>query len=664
MRLKKFRVKKYRSIRDSDWCEVEHTKTILVGPNEAGKSALLKALQQLSPPQGVKPFDPLRDYPRSEYNDITAGRVNPDDVDVVTAHFRLEQADLEIIPDGFADVSFVATRFLTGRLECSLEGGPAPVRYRDVTKDLSRLAANLTESETHSTQLQAITGDLHGDDVLSPDKADELRNWLHDVTPNVDEDNEREEKRLDNLNLIMERVNSAKQVTELLKERLPVFVLFSNYHRVRPRIHLTRLAARERRQDYEDEWFDYGNACLLSFLGFKASELSRLGALNVPKGHEREAIDIYQDKLDSRDYQLNAASVKLTEEIASAWNPDLEKGEAARLEVKADAQYLKVVVVDDLGVQVELDQRSEGFQWLVSFFIVFFAEAQDKHARAILLLDEPGMSLHALKQREFRRTLDRLADQNQLLFTTHSPFLVGPNELDRVRVVEMENRQKGTVVHTTLTAGDSAALIPLQEALGFDMAQSLFGQSRNLICEGLTDYWYVEATAALLRESDEESLDEGIALIPAHGAGKVTYFATIMHANKLRVAALLDSDASGDHAAAQDTLRHTLKRRGILRTKDFYTGLVKTPEIEDMLRATLLRVVREEKVDLEEIANTQKSRPIVDLMQEHVPNFSKYKLAKSYLRWTRNHSYADLTSQEKSEWKALLRAINVALPAE
>src|SRR5205814_5953579 len=133
-------------------------------------------------------------------------------------------------------------------------------------------------------------------------------------------------------------------------------------------------------------------------------------------------------------YQLNAASIRLTNEIRKVWVPDAKKPEADRLRVEADAQYLKVVVEDDLGVEIELDQRSEGFQWLVSFFVVFFAEAAGKHQNAILLLDEPGLSLHGLKQQEFRSTISRLATANQLIYTTHSPFLVGPDELDLVRV--------------------------------------------------------------------------------------------------------------------------------------------------------------------------------------------------------------------------------------
>ncbi|MBF4338445.1 AAA family ATPase, partial [Vibrio anguillarum] len=77
MRLVKARVQNYRSIIDTGEFEVEKLKTILVGPNEAGKTVLLQALQQLNKPNDVNDFDPLRDYPRSKYNDITTGRIDP-----------------------------------------------------------------------------------------------------------------------------------------------------------------------------------------------------------------------------------------------------------------------------------------------------------------------------------------------------------------------------------------------------------------------------------------------------------------------------------------------------------------------------------------------------------------------------------------------------------
>ncbi len=276
-------------------------------------------------------------------------------------------------------------------------------------------------------------------------------------------------------------------------------------------------------------------------------------------------------------------------------------------------------------------------------------------------MDEPGLSLHGLKQREFRNTISRLAETNQTIYTTHSPFLVGPNELDLVRVAEMKERSEGTKIHTTISSTDPAGLLPLQEALGYDLAQSLFAQERNLILEGITDYWYLDATAELLRTSKIVNLNSKIALVFANSAGKVVYYATILHAHKLKVAALLDSDAAGDQAAKQDNLVHTLGHKKILRTKDFCTG-IKQPEIEDLLRETLLTVVKEEYgVDLVSKATKHNDKSIVKLFKSEIKDFSKYKLSKVYLRWTRTHEAKDLSTKEIEEWTKLLEYINTVL---
>ena len=319
------------------------------------------------------------------------------------------------------------------------------------------------------------------------------------------------------------------------------------------------------------------------------------------------------------------------------------------------------MVEDDLGVDIELDQRSEGFQWLVSFFVVFFSEAMDKHENAILLLDEPGLSLHGLKQRNFRKTISMLSDKNQTLYTTHSPFLVGPDELDIVRIVELRNRSEGTKVHTTFSSSDPAGLLPLQEALGYDLANSLFAQQRNLILEGITDYWYIEATSEMLRAEKIADLNQKVSLVFADSAGKVVYYATILHAHNLKVAALLDSDVAGDQAAKQDSLVHTLRNKNILRTKDYCNSISKA-EIEDLLRETLIDIVKEEfGIDVSSTAGKQPNRPIIEMFSKEVNDFSKYKLAKAYIRWTRSHEAKDLTDNEKQQWKKLIININKAL---
>ncbi|WP_199860320.1 AAA family ATPase [Sphingomonas sp. CFBP 8760] len=651
--------------------DVEHDKTIMVGPNEAGKTAVLQALQRINAPRDIKGFDALRDYPRALYNDITTGAVKVEDVPVATVVFDLDDAERAELPEDLRQASYEFTRYMNNRGVHTLVGAPPIPTFGSISKDLSRLAAHIDKQATIANDGTASTAEAENVAELvrgwrdfyplTSFRTKELRVWLQAAVTLIDDANEAEEARLDRLNEAVGKDIERDEALAYLSKRLPVFVLFSNYFRVRPLIHLSHLAQRLSSDILDDAQYDYGNSCLLKLLGFTAQELSDLGSVSEPAANKIEQLQNNRDQLDKRSYQLNAASVRLTKEIREVWQPSSTRPEADRLRVVADGQYLKVVVEDDLGVEVELDQRSEGFQWLVSFFVVFFAEAMDTHENAILLLDEPGMSLHALKQRDFRDTLSRLSKKNQTIYTTHSPFLVGTDELDLVRVVELNDRSEGTKVHTTITSSDPAALLPLQEALGYDLAQSLFATQRNLVLEGLTDAWYLEATAALLKEAGLATLNDKISLVTASSAGKVVYFATILTAHKLKVAALLDSDAAGDNAASQDTLVHSLGAKGILRTKDYVDGVSK-PEIEDLLRSTLSIIAKDEfNIDIVDLAADRRQQPIIDMLIKADASFSKYKLAKAFMRWSRDHTASDLTEDERASWQKLIAGINSAL---
>jgi energy-coupling factor transporter ATP-binding protein EcfA2 len=670
MRLIRARVKNYRSIIDSGEFDIERLKTILVGPNEAGKTVLLRALQQLNKPEGVDGFEALRDYPRSKYNEIMTGQIDVDKVVVVTGTFELEDEDKDLIPLEYHNCNYSFSRYLNNSGTHSLVGAPNKKKYSDIYKDLSRMVTHMDKQHTKnpenvtitkpSSALEVVIDKWQDDTLISDANADLLTSWLNAHIEFVDETNEAEESRYDEL-ISATKFNAGQDgILQTLNERVPIFILFNNYFNVKPSIHLEHLAKRVEDNLLDDKYYDYGNLCLLKLLGFSPRQLAKLGSTPSPNMNDTVALKKYKDSLDTRTYQLNAASVKLTKEIRSVWMPNPDRQEADKLKLTVDGQYLKVVVEDDVGVEIELDQRSEGFQWLVSFFVVFFSEAMDKHKNAILLLDEPGMSLHALKQRDFRETITRLSKSNQTLFSTHSPFLVGPDELDLVRVVEMKNRENGTFVHTTLSSEDPAGMLPLQEALGYDLASSLFSQQRNLILEGITDYWYIEATSQLLKAAGKGFINDKIALVFANTAGKVVYYATILHAHKLKVAALLDSDSAGDQAAQQESLVHTLGNKNILRTKDFCN--VSKSEIEDLLRNTLAVIVKNEYgVDLIEKVKQQENRPVIELFSNEIENFSKYKLAKEYIRWTQSHVADDLDSEEIVQWEGLIGNVNRVL---
>ena len=676
MRLVKARVQGYRSIIDTGYFDVETDKTILVGPNEAGKTAILQALQKLNPPEGIDKFDPLRDYPRAKYDeDIVKGGIDPQKFTVVEGHFLLDDNEATDLPESYKNIVYVFGRHLDNTAWHRLDNAPPQLTFSDIDKDLQRITLHFQATATadgvaqtlidaFQTELDGLIGGLDKTSIISIEKASELKAWLKKNLKYLAEDDTKENARYEKIEEQLERPSERATVLNSCEKMMPKFILFSNYFKIKPVLHLRKLADRIENNSLDDSQYDYGNICLLKFLGFTPKELADAGDTSKFNNlNDKTQYEQYKAQLDARDYKLNAATIRLTQAICEVWNPTRDGRDANKLRIKVDGQYLKVVVEDELGVEVELDQRSEGFQWMVSFYVVFFAEASDKHKNSILLLDEPGQSLHALKQAEFRETISKLSAKNQTLYTTHSPFLVGANELDKVRVVEMTDRTAGTKVNISLTASDSGAMLPLQEALGYDLAQSLFFHKKNLVLEGLTDMWYLESLSDLLKDNGKTGINDQIALIPANSASKVVYFATILHAQNLKIAALLDSDADGDTAAKQDALVNAVGAKRILRTKDAYTGQVSNSEIEDLLRDTLLSIAKAQcGWDAIAIAQAQPTRPIVDILKSVAKtDFSKYKLAKAFIRWSRDHSLNDLQHHEIEQAEQLIVKINKAL---
>ena len=247
MRITKIHVQNYRSIINGEAFEIDKNKTILVGPNEAGKTALLQAIQHLNPPSGVKPLSALRDYPRSRYSKITTGEVDPAETKVVEAEFELDDDERALLPEGMKDASYVLWRNLDNSTGHRLKGAPDRKTFADIDKDLLRLAAHVdhqfatVEGSTDSKpseKLNAITADWKSWNQIEGDKAKALSGWLDTMLPFVDEDNKKEEARYDSLKTAIGIGDARDDAVQALRERVPVFVLFSNYFRVRPLIHL------------------------------------------------------------------------------------------------------------------------------------------------------------------------------------------------------------------------------------------------------------------------------------------------------------------------------------------------------------------------------------------------------------------------------------------
>lgn len=199
--------------------------------------------------------------------------------------------------------------------------------------------------------------------------------------------------------------------------------------------------------------------------------------------------------------------------------------------------------VEDTKYQVSTSivRRSSGFIWFFSF-MVNFARIRDQSPNRplVLLLDEPGTSLHGLAQRDFLKVLDGKLSEHQILYTTHQPFLVDADRLDRARPV-VEEDDKGTKVRKHAYKVDNDTLFPLQAALGYAIGQTLFVAPNVLLVEGTSDLIYLQLLSRAVEHKNRSGLDRRWAVTPVGGIDKMDTFARLFKGQQLNISALVDT---------------------------------------------------------------------------------------------------------------------------
>ena len=222
---------------------------------------------------------------------------------------------------------------------------------------------------------------------------------------------------------------------------------------------------------------------------------------------------------------------------------------------------------------------------------------------AILLLDEAGLYLHAKSQEDLVRHL-RADFPNQIVYTTHSPFMIPPDDIGIVRTVNI-TADDGTTV-TNDPTGDTRTLFPLQAALGYSLSQTLFVGHANLVVEGVTDFWILGAANAHMRAQGLAHLPPEMVITPAGGAGKVSYMAALMSAQDLGVLVLLDHDKAGRDTRKELVTSRLVQPSSVLLVSEAF-GDDREADVEDLLdpavyeahvRATYQKELRGKKLAL------------------------------------------------------------------
>jgi len=311
-----------------------------------------------------------------------------------------------------------------------------------------------------------------------------------------------------------------------------------------------------------------------------------------------ELADINLEELinadDFEDYkaELEATEATISEELFEYWSTnknleivfDIDKIE----ETKPSNNTMIVEHILDIRVRnnrtrvsLPLKNRSKGFNWFFSFLVWFKKIQEDSESQYIILLDEPGLNLHASAQADLLDFIDNLSNEYQVIYTTHSPFMVRSSELHRVRTV-LET-EKGSVVSDSIQEKDPNTLFPLQAALGYNIAQNLYISKKNLLVEGTSDLIFLEAMSGLLEEAGKQPLRDDITIVPVGGMEKVSTFISLLRGNKLDVVCLLDTviDQSSQSKMERLIADKIIKKQKLLFYHSFIDGASKS-DIEDL----------------------------------------------------------------------------------
>lgn len=553
MRLVGFRVQNYKKIRDTGWITCGDL-IAFVGKNEAGKSALFRGLSKLNPSDGEK-YDGLKEFPRRRFTD----EFKKEDWPVASGRFALDDEARKQLAEICAELQAVThvlcTRHYSWKLTVVFEPAPsiAPLTRADFAKVLDELQQHIRDLSAPEGKGQALGAvktallqtveQFQRAQAAKPNDEDvpesEVTPLINAVSAQTNEDWQR--NVLQPLRDRAEELLSRARITDELararqwvESNLPRFIYFDRYDVIDSAIHLPTFV--QQLSSTPSAPKVRTTRCLFEYVGLDIQTLASLGR-HQPGEAERAEI---RRMVDERAIQLSSASSAMTNKFQDWWEQRRHK-----FRYQADGDYLRIWVSDDLDPsEIELDQRSLGMQYFFSFFTVFLVEAKGAHQRSILLLDEPGLHMHGTAQAKVVKFLEKLSQENQTLYTTHSPFMIDGDHLERVRIV-YEAGDGTTEVSEDVWPRDKDALFPLQAGLGYQLVQTLFVGRRQLIVEGLTDYWLLKALDHALRARGGRGLREDVVIVPSAGVNKLLPLASMLIGHDVEVVALLDGDEPG-----------------------------------------------------------------------------------------------------------------------
>jgi hypothetical protein len=566
MKLVKARVNMFWNFIDSKEVEIEDDVTCLVGKNESGKTAFLKALYQLNPAyENGEKIHTTNDYPRWKLARDRRDK-NIEETCFSEGIFNFEENDYQLINQFISDnfqidlpreTQISISRLYNGNLKISLIYPESAI--------VNQLAIRIPELSDFSEKYTGISFERFIeiiDEEITNSPVEKKKNKIL--------------KELRDLVIKFDFEIGSKLPDELVTiigGLIPKFFYFSNYSILEGRMDIDKLSKQDKGTLSESERTAYS---LLKLANIKFS-------------------DILNTNFEQRVSELEAAANLITQEIFTYWTTNVDLSVTLVPDPKeintpngpSIVQRFIDIRLNDLRHQVttNFSRRSAGFQWFFSF-IAAFSEFEAEKRNIIVLLDEPGLNLHARAQNDFLKFInERLAVNCQVIYTTHSPFMIEPEQINRVRLVEdLTTRldpDKGAKISTDVLSVNSDTLFPLQAALGYDIAQNLFVGNNNLIVEGISDYLYLLLFSERLNELDREHLNSKWVIIPVGGIDKIPTFIALLGAH-LGITVLIDASITQYQKLIDLVSKGNIKKNRIIAL-DSITNISRS-NIEDLFK--------------------------------------------------------------------------------
>ena len=551
MKLKKVRIDHFRHILDSTPVEIQSDVTCLIGKNESGKTTFLEALWRLNPANGKPSLDITKQYPawlekkhRREGKDL-------DEHQFVKATFELEDKDRAHVASKLGDGVLTCTEIVVGR---QYDGKTI---YGGVTVDESKAAAHIAAGLDLPASIQQRATDCTTVKALSA------------LAATIEGEGEAEAAQAIKVALT-ELFGESKTLSQLainaLHERLPKFFYFRDYSRL-PEIVKIRELLQANKAD-----LDLDQQTARSLLEMAGAESDYL--LNPDYQQRKRELENVANALtlDVLEYWTTNKHLRVLIDITQK-TENVAKGQTAVVD------ELHVRMYDDSHMlSLPFGERSSGFQWFFSFLAAFSAYEGSKDP-IVILLDEPGVGLHARAQKDFLRFIDERLSKRQVIYSTHSPFMVQPQRLERARLVEDRGTKVGAVVTSDVLTTDPDTLFPLQGALGYDIAQHLLIGQHNIVVEGASDYIYLTVLSEYLGEQGRTQLDARWSLVPVGGADQIPTFVALLGIH-LDVTALIDSRRQGNQKLTKLSQDGFLKATRVMPIGEIVGSAV--ADIEDL----------------------------------------------------------------------------------